>query len=437
MKMLIKGKVQILDAYRGFLSRKEIKMLFFYICLYAIYSLNIIPQGIMLSLIAVVFIIASVKCSFLMFLFFTLWENVAVYSSGVTLVMILQLIMFTKIIFYYIAARKPMFYSFLDFTICLLSFFYGILDYFLGTGGLTGISLGVNILIAIYAHNIYRDKNASEVFWKSVFFTIMLSTIFAVIFGFTGDTALDRWVVGVGFVKQLYATVGTARIGMFLCASLIYPVFYMNNRTLKIIFCTLLCLGVLMTFSITSLICLVVFWLMIFLFKDTGNLRSSLKKIALVSLVSTAVILTWSSIQEVELIKPLFIRAGSLIRGFESGDISVATSSRSYLARVYLDDYKSHSLFNKLFGSFYTSRFKALASYSGVGNHSHNSFIDILLYSGVLGLLAYFVWMLVRISTLRGRKEFMPVIMLKVIFLLTGFSVSMFTSCYWFVWAIL
>jgi hypothetical protein len=338
---------------------------------------------------------------------------------------------------YYLRSNKAVFYNFFDLTVCALGFLYGIMDYLIGTGGLSGVSIAIDIFIIIYAHSVYRDESQSSKFWEAVFFTIMVSTIIAVIYGFFNDTSADRWISGLGFVKQLYGTIGTARIGMFLCASLIYPVFYLNKPLIKGILCILLCIGVFMTFSLTSMICLMVFWSIVLLFKDRNNFRKNLKKFGLVVILIMTVVLLWGSIREISIIKPIVIRIDVMIEGLKSGDMSVATSSRSYLADIYLNDFENYSLCGKLFGSFYTNRFRAIMGISGLDNYAHNSFIDILLYIGILGIISLFAWIVMKVRFLKGREEFLPVVLLKLIFLLTGFSVSMLTNCYWFTWMIL
>ncbi|NLK28675.1 MAG: hypothetical protein GX306_10095, partial [Clostridiales bacterium] len=137
------------------------------------------------------------------------------------------------------------------------------------------------------------------------------------------------------------------------------------------------------------------------------------------------------------IIKPIVIRIDVVIEGLKSGDMSAATSSRSYLADIYLNDFENYSLFGKLFGSFYSNRFRAIMGISGLDNYAHNSFIDILLYTGILGIISLFAWIVMKVRFLKGREEFLPVVLLKLIFLLTGFSVSMLTNCYWFTWMIL
>ena len=150
------------------------------------------------------------------------------------------------------------------------------------------------------------------------------------------------------------------------------------------------------------------------------------------------IIIFWDRIKEIDIIRPMAIRVESMIKAFKGGDMGSATSSRSYLAKLYLKDFQQYSLLNQMFGSFYINRFEVITGFGwDVSNYAHNSFIDLLLYSGVFGLIIFFIKTGARIKNLKGKKEFLPVLLLKSIFLLTGLSVSMLTSSYWLVWMII
>ena len=426
------------DGYNNFILNRDIKLIAIYVCLYLLFAVGIIPKDIILGLITGFFIVASMKGTLIMYLFFVLWENVGVFSFGLTLSFLLQMILFIKIIINCIRYNKIVFYNFSDVFFCILSFFYGVMNFLIGTGGFTGIRLAINVVIALYSFTIYQDKEKSTGFWKAVFFTLMLSTIIASIYGFFNDTANDRWIAGMGYVKQIYGTIGTARMGMYFCASLIYPVFYIKKKIVKIILCLILSLGALMTFSVTTLICLVMFWGCIILFKNKTNIAKKIIGFFIVFLCLFMIIAFWDRISEIIIFKPISIRIESMVEALQSGNIDAATSSRSYLAEMYINDYKEYSIINKLFGSFFINRFSVITGYGwGVENYAHNSIIDILLYVGIFGIAAFFIKLVMRVNFLRKREEFLPVILLKLIFMLTGLSVSMLTNSYWFVFMVL
>ena len=98
-----------------------------------------------------------------------------------------------------------------------------------------------------------------------------------------------------------------------------------------------------------------------------------------------------------------------------------------------MSDYKGLPLINKLIGSFYINR----TSFTTTGQYSHNSFIDVLLYSGIFGIILFVTAIFKNVSCYRKRQEFLSVLLLKIIFIITGLSVSMLSSTYWFIWLIL
>ena len=98
-----------------------------------------------------------------------------------------------------------------------------------------------------------------------------------------------------------------------------------------------------------------------------------------------------------------------------------------------MSDYKDLPLINKLIGSFYINR----TSFTTTGHYSHNSFIDVLLYSGLFGIILFAIAIFKNVSYYRKRQEFLSVLLLKVTFVITGLSVSMLSSTYWFIWLIL
>lgn len=425
-------------AYYQLITSKEISLMVVYMLLYLVLCFNIIPQDIIFSFIAIVVIMAPLKSALLMFLFFTLWENVTVFSFGITLNFFLQIIVFTKILINHIYFNNVLFYRFSDFLLLLGAFFYGIMDYLIGTKGISGIGVGINLFIALYSFSIYRNEKRSVVFWEAVFFTLMCSTIIATIYGLINNTSHDRWIRGMGYVKQLYGTVGTARMGMFFCSSLIYPVFYTKSKVIKIILSIMFSLGALMTLSITSLICLIFFWNVIILFKGGNSFRKNIKILFFISISLFIICLSWGRIREFRYIKPLAIRTASMVKALHAGDMRVATSTRSFLLKAYINDFKTYPLKNKVWGSFFINRFSIIKNNNvGVKNYAHNTFVDILLYSGILGIIFFNIIIFKRISFYKKRREFLPLLLLKGIFILTGLSVSMLTSSYWLIWIIL
>ncbi len=423
-------------TYGEFLTNSEMNMVFAYMLLYTVFSFGFVPKDILLLAIAAIFLFSSLKSSLIMYLFFTLWENVSVFSSGLTISLIFQILMVAKIIIDSWVNKKVIFPRISDLLFCIFIFFYGTMNYLVGTKGLAGIALAFDAFIAIYAFNIYRFKDQSSEFWKAVFFTILISTSIATLYGLMNGTSHDRWISGIGSVKQLYGTIGTARMGMYYCASLIFPFFYIKKTGPRFILCILFVLGAIMTYSITALICLIVFWAIVFIKSCLKN--KNIKAFFLTVIPIGFLLFFWKTIRNIDLLKPFTIRLENALAAFQEGDVSAATSSRSYLMEVYLKDFSDYPILNKIFGSFYVNRYFAIAGYDwSIHNYGHNTFIDILLYSGIFGLIVFMIRVFRKVLSLKGREEFLPVVLMKIIFIITGFSVSMLTNSYWFMWFII
>lgn len=434
-----KPKIGLINnGYEEFLTYKDIRLVSVYIMSYVLLSLDILPIDIVLLLITGIFLIGTLKSSFIMYLFFVLWENVTVFSFGITLSLVFQVLLVIKILISAIRNHKVISFNYTDLLYLLIIFFYGIMNYLIGTGTLSGIGLSFDVFIALYGFSIYREKEHSGGFWKSAFFTLMVSTFIALFYGFLNNTSLDRWIRTMGYVKQIYGTVGTARMGMYLCGSLIYPVFYIKNKTMKIILSLVISIFAIATYSITTLVCLFVFWTVVIIFKDSKNYVNNAVRIFLGVLCIIMLFLLWEDICEINLIKPLAIRVESMVMSFKKGDIKTATSTRAYLIKAYMHDFKEYPLFKKFFGSFYVNRYPAITEHDlGIEQYAHNSFIDILLYMGIFGFAMFTIKILIRIGTVIKSREFLPVFILKTIFLLTGLSVSMLTGSYWTIWMLL
>lgn len=433
---IVRNKSKILfNGYNQFLTNKEISQLNIYIMMFLFFSLSIIPKDIILSLIVVIFAISTLKSSLLMFLFFSLWENVTVFSFGITLNLILQVVFCIKILANSFNGAKTLKYRYLDIIILISVLFYGVMNFLVGTRNLSGIGIGINVLIVIYATKLYNDKYQYSEFWKALFFVLLVSTLLSIIYGIINDTGLSRWISGMGYMPQLYGTLGTARIGMFIVASLIYPVFYIKKKVIRVGLSILLTILAFMTLSITTIICLLNFWAIVLIFKRKATFENVLKLFLVMILVLLILFIFGSQIKEVSFIKPIVIRVSSMIESFQMGDMKSATSSRSNLLDAYMDDFRELPIFNKIFGTFYINRFSIIIGYNNeIQNYAHNSFVDILLYTGFFGVISIMLLLFKNLKFHKKRYEFLPILLLKATFILTGLSVSMLSSTYWFIW---
>ena len=144
----------------------------------------------------------------------------------------------------------------------------------------TGISMVLYFFIAVYIHSRYASNNEyCDEFWGKCLFIIMISTAICVIYGFRAETGYVRWIKGMGYVSQLYGTLGTSRFGLYLTLSLLYPLYYVRNKKTKIILCILLTIAILGTVSMTAL--LLLFFVLGYYVLMTGKL--SMRKVVFIN----------------------------------------------------------------------------------------------------------------------------------------------------------
>lgn len=266
---------EVLSAYNDFLNTKERCFMLSFVFVFFVYSFNVLPSDALFLIAIGIFILSSARASMLMFMFFSLWENVAIFSFGGTLNFVLQLILLVKILFlphsiWRDVSRNRLFTLSLLFTVFL--WIYGTFDVLFNS--FTGIGLAIKMTFGLYVLCFYQDMKTSSCFWKAVLFTIMISSFLSANYGFFHESAVERWISGMGErIGQLYGTLGTTRLGMFLVVSMIYPLYYIKNNIVKSIVLVALLVLVAKTVSVTSFILVFVLF-SIYAFSLRGKKKS-------------------------------------------------------------------------------------------------------------------------------------------------------------------
>ena len=153
-----KKRANFFNIFNQFITNKETSQLNIYITLFLFFSLSIYQRH-HFGIIANILYDFYIKSSLLMFLLFSLWENVTVFSFGITLNLILQVLFCIKILANSFNGAKTLKYRCLDIIILISVLFYGVMNFLVGTRNLSGIGIGINVLIVIYATKLYNDKN--------------------------------------------------------------------------------------------------------------------------------------------------------------------------------------------------------------------------------------------------------------------------------------
>ena len=131
----------------------------------------------------------------------------------------------------------------------------------------------------------------------------------------------------MGYVTQLYGTMGTSRFGLYLALSLLYPLYYVDNKITKLILSVLVAISILETVSMTALALLI--FILGYYVLTTG--RMSVRKARIFIVVGLAValvIIFWEQIGNIDALRPMYIRTNLIISQLKAGDLNTATSGR-------------------------------------------------------------------------------------------------------------
>lgn len=292
------------------------------------------------------------------------------------------------------------------------------------TGDFSAITIMYDGLVALNVRNIIQeeDKSNKDTFLFKLFFTLFLAAVISILWGILNYGLLsgERFVIPIG----------TDRACMLCCSGIVFPLFYIKNKLLKAfcIFIMVFCL--LLTVSMTGIICLFMFSGIYVVYKYKSNGQLSVKKLAIVILILICIcvfIIVWNNGTGIESIDKVIRRAQLVSDQFSSGDYDAATTGRYYIIQRYLEYFSDFPFIKKLFGGGRPDYF-GIAYYR---NYSHNSIVDAVMFIGIIPFVSLLIWNFIGIREIKCKRNKIQIILLKCIMLVTCLSVSMFTgSCF-------
>ena len=254
---------------------------------------------------------------------------------------------------------------------------------------------------------------------------ILIGFIEGTIYGYCEGTSILRWIPGFGYVKQLYGTLGTSRFTLYGCVALLYPLYYMKKNISKWVVFTIISIIVMLSVSLTA----VVLYIGVIGYYILSNIN--LKKVTLKGVITVfcaigVIIIIAPQLSKFSFMEPIMLRVDSIVNSIKDGNLNDATTGRTELTNAYVAMFKDGNLIQKVFG-------KAWLGYDElVGKYSHNSYLDILNYSGVLGLFTMFYVQLKRLKKYYKTKKFKVMLITKLILIIGATTVSTFSAQYWF-----
>ncbi len=410
----------------GYIIGKNNLSLFAYILIYIIYAFTSGFEDPLLAISIIIFLFSPLMPSFLMFVFYLLWEYESTFSFGLTAVLVMQIIMVGKII---LAGKlkmksenKTQARSYVIQTILLIYISMMGTASLLLTGNMTGIGLVFKTLITFYVISFFKDDKTFEALLKAIFHILVFSTIIATIYGFFHDTAHERWVTGMGEVSQLFGTLGTTRMGFFYLISMTFFLYFVENKAIRYIGVAAFSILTFMTISLTAVA--LYFGVIILYFISLGKVRKTITYTVLAAAFLFATFPVWSKF---ELIEPIVYRVTFASTAIEGGDANMALSGREDLGKAYMTKFRNSDSLSKIFGH-------ADESVTVVGGETvaHNTYIDILFFFGYLGMILFVIYHLRKFLLIWKRPYFYPLLTMKLIFLLGSFTVSIMSATYYF-----
>jgi hypothetical protein len=422
----MKSLVELID-FRYILGKKQ-RWLDVYILVYLLYAFTTGLEDPLLATSMGIFIFAPLLPSFLMFVFFLLWEDVTVFSFGLTSIMVMQIIMVAKIIIankLYVSKRNKLqskLYSIqtlLTIYVCIM----GILSYIVGDG-LTGLGLVFKLLISFYIISFVNSDHVFETLLKSMLHVLMISAIVATVYGLFHDTGVDRWIAELGHTSnQLSGTVGTTRMALFYLVAVSFFLYYVKNTLVRYWGVISFCVLIIMTISLTAIILTLMVFLVYMFSLDKIN-----KSLIGVTLFLFAGLVSFPIWSQLDVVKPVVYRATDALYAYESGDVNLAVSGRQKLSENYMKNWSESSMSNKYFGYAKSAR-----SVTGIFKFSHNTYIDMLFYFGLMGVLFFAILLLIKLKSLRYKPYFFPLLTMKMVYIVGSATVSIMTTAYYFI----
>lgn len=405
-------------------SSRERLLFYLFVLSYVLLSFNLIPSDIPLALALFLFTICPVPGCFFMFSFYTIFENVSLFSFGLTLNLIFQILLFIKVFLYiknnHIKIGKVFWYKkayLIYWMIC------GIITFFIYLSP-TSFANVFRMSIVFFAIPYLSNREITNKFWHVIFQILTFSVLLSVIYGIFNETSLERDLIGGSEFSQMYGTLGTTRLGMFLVIALVYPLYYVNNKTLRILLVILLTILSLMTVSLTAFASLFIVFGLYFI--SFGKIKKLLISIVLFFCVFTVTFNFWS---QISFIQPIVDRIEVAMFFYDSGQYNKLTSGRENLSELYLNKFNNRSGMEKMTGDF-----SPTALDKTIDKYSHNTYLDMLNCNGLIGLILFISYNLFNILfylKFKDKKILYPILSAKFVLLIAAFTVSIYTNIYW------
>lgn len=186
---------------------------------------------------------------------------------------------------------------------------------------------------------------------------------------------------------------------------------------------------ILTTISMTAIIVNVALWMVYLLFTKKSNIKMIIAVVLIFALLF-GLYSYGEAHPDTPVLGSMSFRISEKLEALEEGDMGSVTTNRSDLSQRHIDYFKEQSIFKMLIGLNQASTIKS--NIGGLRGVAHNEYIDLLLNIGILGTIMMLLYVLKRtIDVIKNFKETedrrsLLIFMVKLVWLLYGFSLTMF-----------
>jgi len=412
--------------------KSNIKTAYFLSVILLLYNYNSAINFLIIATIAFIIILLPLEQAIIIYLFLTPWEFLITLPMIGTLTTLVAVLVLLKLLMRIFKSSSCGFTR-LNILCLLIIFIYSIINLIIYKS-MASFGILTDLVIIIYIYKI-KSKKYNE-FWETIFNIYIISCVFACLHGVLYNNFADRWVSGLGYVKQFYGTVGTSRMAIFINIAILFTLILDYSKIKKIILLAFLYIMLFLSLSIAGL-GINIFIIVLYVFVLSPKISSNLHKQKSISRYFGTIIIfilflisLYLLKDRISIIQSIFTRAENIVNDLLIGETDRALSGRESIFNTYIYAFSKLNIFNKIFGLGCFSPYSAL----GFLRYSHNTYIDLLFLGGFFLFFLFILSLFYLLYKQRNKKYFHVILLLKLIILINGLNVSMLTAGFWYIW---
>lgn len=388
---------------------------------------------------AMVYFLRKDKYILLLPIFMLYSPQLFLYPNGLSLINVYAL-MYVLRLFLFATKIKFRIYKFLLATLFLYSFI--VVLYYTSLYNFIILVLGMIALIAALSEiNDSRNEDLRLKFLKIYIFMCFSASFY----GLLNENIRVNYGETLDSFNKFARYSGTQNdpnyMAMFLCIGFSFLLgIKIKNNIQKWSLAIGLFIMISFTGSITGLICsLIALFIHVTINKDINKYKKIAIFIVAVFFVYEFIIYLMNQSSDSSLFSMYSLRVNDVIREILNSNFEVATSGRTGIQKLYLNFYFEQNIFRQLFGGYsITSVTLKGLPFSIIGVATHNTYIDILLTTGLFGSSIFFLSVINSFKSsftkynMKSDNQIASILIAKLIWLIFATSISTFPSWTYF-----